>query len=75
LESIISQAIKRAEFTRKVKQRIAIQRDEQKRMQWWIDLAAYKEDWLVYVDKSAANERTLDRKYGWAPRGLLAIDI
>lgn len=44
-------------------------------MQWWTDLATYKEDWLVYVDESAANERTLDRKYGWAPRGLPAIDI
>lgn len=26
------------------------------------------------MDESAANERTLDRRYGWAPRGLPAID-
>ena len=27
---------------------------------------------LVFVDESAANERTLDRKYGWAPKGRAA---
>ena len=29
---------------------------------------------LVFMDESAANERTLDRRYGWAPRGVPAID-
>jgi hypothetical protein len=27
---------------------------------------------LVYVDESACNERTSDRKYGWSPVGLPA---
>lgn len=27
---------------------------------------------MVFLDESAANERTLDRKYGWAPVGLEA---
>ena len=44
-------------------------------MQYYIDLAVFTEDQLVYVDKSAANERTLLRKYGFAPRGLPAIDV
>lgn len=74
-ESTVSRAIKHGEFTRKVKQRIAAQRDEEKRNQFWLDLEAYEANQLAYVDESAANEKTLDRKYGWAPRGLPAIDI
>ena len=33
-------------------------------------LASYKADQLVFVDESAANERTGHRKYGWAPVGI-----
>ena len=25
---------------------------------------------MIFVDESAANERTKDRKYGWAPIGV-----
>ena len=44
-------------------------------MQYYIDLAAFTEDQLVYMDKSAINERTLLRKYSFAPRGLPVINI
>ena len=44
-------------------------------MQYYLDLAAFTEDQLVYVDESAVNERTLLRKYGFALRGLPAINI
>ena len=27
---------------------------------------------MVFIDESAANERTADRKYGWAPVGQIA---
>jgi len=26
-------------------------------------------DQLIYIDESAANERSLDHKYGWSPKG------
>ena len=29
----------------------------------------------MFVDESAANERTMDRKFGWAPLGLPACNI
>ena len=29
---------------------------------------------LVFLDESAANERTSDRKYGWAPQGVRAAE-
>ena len=38
-------------------------------------MEAYETEQLIYIDVSAANEKTLDRKYGWAPRGYPAIDI
>jgi len=30
-------------------------------------LSQWTADQLVFLDESAANERTKDRKYGWAP--------
>lgn len=73
-ERTLSRALANAHITRKVVQRIAAQRNEVKRMQFYLELDIYREDQLIYVDESAANERTLDRKYGWAPRGQPAID-
>jgi hypothetical protein len=43
-ESTVCRAIKRREFTRKVTQRVASQRDEGKRLQYYLDLAAFTED-------------------------------
>ena len=37
---------------------------------WVIRLGDWQADQLVFIDESAANERTMDRKYGWAPLGL-----
>ena len=39
-------------------------------MRWEAKLAGWKADQLVFCDESASNERTLDRKRGWAPKGL-----
>lgn len=35
-------------------------------------MTEWRPDQLVFVDESAANERTGDRKYGWAPVGAVA---
>ena len=35
-------------------------------------LSQWTADQLVFLDESAANERTKDRKYGWAPVGVKA---
>jgi hypothetical protein len=44
-------------------QRVAAQQDEAQQAQFWLDIEAYEAEQLVYVDESAANEKTLDRKY------------
>jgi len=33
----------------------------------------YDADQLVFIDESAANERTGDRKFGWSPRGVACV--
>lgn len=35
-----------------------------------VRLAGWKAKQLLFVDESAANERSKDRKYGWAPVGV-----
>ena len=74
-ESTVCCTIKCKDFTWKVTQRVASQCNEGKCLQYYINIAAFSEDQLVYVDESTVNERTLLRKYGFAPRGLPAIDI
>ena len=33
-------------------------------------LTGWTADQLIFIDESAANGRTGDRKYGWSPQGL-----
>ena len=35
-------------------------------------LREWEPEQLMFVDESAANERTMDRKWGWAPKGRAA---
>lgn len=63
-EAIIFRTIKDIAFTRKVNQRIAAQRNEIAQGRWYMSLEGWSPKILVFVDESAANERTLDRRYG-----------
>lgn len=47
----------------------AAQRNPELRAAWLRKLADWTADQLIFIDESAANERTADRKYGWAPVG------
>jgi hypothetical protein len=42
------------------------------RDEWYTCLADWSYEQLMYVDESAANERSLDRKYGWSRKGVAA---
>ncbi len=46
------------------------QRDDGLRLRWEAKLAQWDAHQLVFADESASNERTLDRKRGWSPKGL-----
>lgn len=46
--------------------------NEEARAEWRERKTHWRAEQMVFLDESAVNERTLDRKYGWAPVGLEA---
>jgi len=52
---------------------MARERSQELRDEWMIRLTQWKPEQLIFVDESAANERTADRKYGWAMKGARAF--
>ena len=48
----------------------AAQQNPELRRQWMSKLSGWNAEQLIFIDESAANERTADRKYGWAPVGI-----
>lgn len=51
-------------------QRRAIERDPELRRAWLeTKLPTWTANQLIFIDESAANERSAHRKYGWAPIG------
>ena len=53
----------------------AKERNQEARDDWFKRLNEWQADQLVFVDESAANERTMDRKFGWAPVGASSVEI
>ena len=48
----------------------AAQQNPELRMQWISKLSEWNAEQLIFIDESAANERTADRKYGWTLVGV-----
>ena len=48
----------------------AAQQNSELRTQWMSKLSQWTAEQLIFIDELAANERTADRKYGWAPVGV-----
>ena len=48
----------------------AAQRNDELRNKWMNDLSEWNADQVIFLDESAANEHTADRKYRWAPVGV-----
>src|SRR5579859_20816 len=53
----------------------AAQRDPELRDSWMHKLVDWTAEQLIFIDESAANERTADRKYGWGPVGIIPHEI
>jgi transposase len=67
----ISRILKDAKWSRKSVQARAAERSEPLRRAWQGIQKQYDSDQLIFLDESASNERTGDRKYGWSPLGLI----
>jgi transposase len=70
----ISRSLAALKLSRKVQERRAGQRNESLRAEWarWVWLQPV--EYLVFVDESACSEKSLDRKYGYSPRGMPSAD-
>lgn len=68
--STLSKSLKRMKISRKRLQRIALERNETCRHAYQLQVSQYTADMLIYVDESAANEHTKDRKHGWSSFGV-----
>jgi hypothetical protein len=45
---------------------VARERSELLHFEWLTQLSQWEAEQLMFIDESAANERTLDRKFGWS---------
>lgn len=68
-ESTICEHLKRANYTHKIAQINAAQRDEGQRAFYLYQISEFTSDMFVFVDESGVDKRATHRRYGWAPKG------
>jgi len=66
-QSTISRLLKQARYSRKIAQRVAAERDEKLRSEWKRRLMSWASNQLIFLDESAACERTLSNILDDAP--------
>ena len=71
VKSTISKTLKKMGITQKSLRKIADARDPELRNIYFVDVAAYTHDQLVYLDETAANQRSTHRKRGWSALGIV----
>jgi transposase len=69
--STISRLLQEKRWSKKETAKRAAERSEALRAAWRGIQPQWNADQLVFLDESAANERTGDRKRGWSPVGLI----
>ena len=74
-QSTISRAVTSLDLTWKVSQFRAAQQSNLLRDIYLMRIRELTADMLVFADESAASDKTLDRKYGYAPKGLPAVIV
>ena len=74
-QSTVSRALSRMKISRNMLKRIAAERNQTCRDHYQLQLSQYTADMLVYLDESAANEHTKDRKMGWSSFGITPIVV
>lgn len=72
--STVYRTLERARWSHKRTSRRAVERDAVLRAAWHARRLQHDESELVFIDESASNERTGDRRYGWSPEGVAAVD-
>jgi len=68
--STLFNALKAMKINRKCLKREALERSQECRNLYFLDVSQFTHEMLVFLDESAANEHTMHRKRGWAPYGI-----
>lgn len=68
-QSTMSRTLQRAHISRKRLKRVALEQSDTCRHHYMLQVSQYTADMLVFLDESAANDHTKDRKYGWSGFG------
>ncbi len=71
--STLSNALKIMKINRKCLKREALERSQECRNLYFLDVSQFTHEMLVFLDESAANEHTMHRKRGWAPYGISTV--
>ena len=66
----ISRFLQKNGFTRQRLQRVASQQDSLLRLQFYNDMALFKQDMFIYIDETGADRRNAFRRYGYSLRGV-----
>ena len=74
-QSTISRARKRMKINRKTLQNVAAERNQDLRDWYILQVGQYTPHQLVFLDESAASEKTCWRKRGWSLEGIRALAI
>jgi hypothetical protein len=69
-DSTVSRALKRLSWNRKKMMRQTAQRNQQLRNDWMQRLSEWIAEQLIFLNESAACERTDDRRYDWASSSI-----
>jgi len=72
-EETIMRFLKASGFTRKKLQHTAIQRSEDARARYLLEMGMYKPEMLVFVDESGTDRRDAMRRFGYSLRGRPCI--
>ena len=69
-KSTLSRALSRIKLTYKRVEPVSGAQDEDLRVSWMATISQYEAEHLVFLDETACNGRTPNRRWGWSPRGF-----
>ncbi len=71
--STVCRTLKRLGFSRKKLRHIAVQRSEERRLEFMEEMAYFNSDMLVWTDECGSDRRNEIRKYGYSLRGMTPV--
>lgn len=74
-ERSIRRIMTRRRWSKKVMEKRALEQSQFLRADWIARIRGYSAEQFVFVDESACNSRTADRKYGWSPIGEPCLGV